>query len=133
MTSLDDAYRALAVESVSPKVEALIEAMFLAAVADGSISPEESSKFAATVSSISKGKIARESIDRRVGELTVLLGSEGRKARFESLKKRLDDLYESGTPPWQLWKQPRAVPDVMGDPLLITDSVVPAAPLVISA
>ena len=48
-------------------------------------------------------------------------------------KKRLDDLYESGIPPWQLWKQPRAVPDVMGDPLLITDSVVPAAPLVISA
>jgi tellurite resistance protein len=94
MTTLDDAYRALEVEAVSPKVEALIEAMFLAAVADGHISPEESAKFAATVTTISKGKIPRASIDHRVGELTVLLASEGRKARLESLKKRLDP----GTP-----------------------------------
>lgn len=89
MTTLDDAYRALEVEAVSPKVEALIEAMFLAAVADGSISPEESAKFAATVTTISKGKIPRASIDHRVGELALLLRNDGRKARLESLKQRL--------------------------------------------
>ena len=90
MTTLDDAYRALETEAVSPKVEALIEAMFLAALADGSISPEESAKFAATVTTISKGKIPRSAIDHRVGELTLLLRSEGRKARLDSLKNRLD-------------------------------------------
>jgi len=90
MSDLDTAYRALTDDTVSSKVEALIEAMFLAAVADGSISPDESAKFAATVSSLSKGKIARTSMDRRVGELTVLLGSEGRKARLDAVKQRLD-------------------------------------------
>lgn len=89
MTTLDDAYRALAEDHISPKVEALIEAMFLAAVADGSISPEEAAKFAATVSSISKGKIAQDAVNRRVGELTVLFGNEGRKARIAAVKNRL--------------------------------------------
>ena len=48
-------------------------------------------------------------------------------------KKRIDDLYESGNPPWQVWKKPRAIPDMLTDSLLLADSAVPAAPLVISA
>ena len=48
-------------------------------------------------------------------------------------KKRIDDLYESGNPPWQVWKKPRAIPDMLTDSLLLTDSAVPAAPLVINA
>lgn len=56
-------------------------------------------------------------------------------------KKRIDDLYESGNAPWQIWKRaptlpllpadaPEPAPDVLPHPLLLTD---PADPLVINA
>jgi len=94
MTTLDDAYRTLADGEVSPKIDALIEAMFLAALADGAISPDESAKLAATVTTLTKGKIPREAMDRKIGELTMLLGRDGRSARFDAVKARLDP----GTP-----------------------------------
>ena len=48
-------------------------------------------------------------------------------------KKRIDDLYEKGSPPWQVWKKQRPIADLIGDALLLTDSAMPAAPLVIGA
>jgi glucose-1-phosphate cytidylyltransferase len=41
-------------------------------------------------------------------------------------KKRIDDLYESGNAPWQVWKKPHPVLDILPDPLL-TDHVQPLA------
>ncbi|GAC1357414.1 MAG: hypothetical protein NVS3B10_11440 [Polyangiales bacterium] len=89
MSDLDAAYRALTDDAASPKVEALIEAMFLAATADGHFAPEESAKFAATIASIARGKIGADAIDRRVGQLSLLLQNEGRQARLASVAQRL--------------------------------------------
>ena len=89
MSTLEDAHRALSDTSSPPKVEALIEAMFLAAVADGAISPEESARFSATVAQLTKGNLTEATVQRRVGALTVLLGSEGKKARLAAVKERL--------------------------------------------
>lgn len=46
-------------------------------------------------------------------------------------KKRIDDLYESGAAPWQVWKKRPPVPDILPDPLLTAPSRV--EPLAISA
>jgi tellurite resistance protein len=73
----------------SPKLQALIEAMFLAATADGEFAPEESLQFSATIEALTDKQIDRASIQKRVAELSALLKKEGRPARLSAVAQRL--------------------------------------------
>jgi len=73
----------------SPKVQALFEAMFLAATADGEFAPEESLQLCATIEALVDKKIDRASIQKRFEELTALLKKEGRPSRLSEVAKRL--------------------------------------------
>ena len=73
----------------SPKVQALIEAMFLAATADGEFAPEESLQFSATIEALTDKKFDGASIQKRVEQLSLLLKKEGRPARLSEVAKRL--------------------------------------------
>ncbi len=90
MSELETAKRALTDEPVtSPKVDALIEAMFLAATADGEIAPEEALQFVATIEALTDRKLDREAIERRMGVLKALLREEGRQARLVAVSARI--------------------------------------------
>ncbi len=87
---LDGAKRALTDEDpASPKVEALIEAMFLAATSDGEFAIEERGQFAATIEALTNRKLSREAIDQRADRLGAQLRSEGRQARLSAVAARL--------------------------------------------
>jgi tellurite resistance protein len=90
MSDFETAKRALTDEEpTSPKVDALIEAMFLAATADGEFAPEEALQFVATVEALSNRKVARESIEQRLATLKSLLRAEGRPARLAAVAARI--------------------------------------------
>jgi tellurite resistance protein len=73
----------------SPKVDALIEAMFLAATADGEFAPEEALQFTATVEALSDRAWPRDVLAKRLEELKTLLRKEGRPARIAQVAARL--------------------------------------------
>lgn len=87
MSDLESAKRELA--PTSPKVDALIEAMFLAATADGEFAAEEALQFTATVEALADRAISRESLAQRLEQLRALLRKEGRPARIASVAARL--------------------------------------------
>lgn len=90
MSELANAKRTFAEEEIgSPKVEALVEAMFLAATSDGSISSEESLQFAATVEALADKKFVPEQIAGLVARLTDRLKQEGRAARLATVAERI--------------------------------------------
>lgn len=90
MSELETAKRALTDEpTTSPKVDALIEAMFLAATADGEFAPEEALQFVATVEALTDNKIDREGIETRIGVLKALLREEGRQKRLAAVAARI--------------------------------------------
>ena len=47
-------------------------------------------------------------------------------------KKRLDDLYESGSTPWQVWKNGQAAPRT-ASPRRLRDGLLPTAPIAVAA
>ena len=91
MSDLDHAKKELSDELGSPKVEALVEAMFLAATADGDFASEESMQFSATIGALTDRKLDPDAIYRLVGELTLKLQGEGRQARMSSIAQRLPE------------------------------------------
>ena len=89
MSDLEHEKRALTDEPTSPKVDALIEAMFLAATADAEIATEEARQFVATVEALTDRKLTAEDIERRVALLKALLREEGRQARLSAVAARI--------------------------------------------
>ena len=92
MNDLDQAKQALTSDPSalgSPKVDALIEAMFLAATADGEFSPEESLQFVATIEALSDRKLQGDALMRLVGTLAERLRVDGRPARLAAVAERL--------------------------------------------
>src|SRR6187455_776663 len=73
------------------KLEALVEAMFLAASADGEFSPVERAHFLKSVESLTDGRVPTARLAQLVAEAREALGREGRKARLLSVKSRLPD------------------------------------------
>ena len=73
------------------KLEALVEAMFLAASADGEFSPVERAHFLKTVESLTDGRLPTARLAALVAEAGEALEREGRKARLSSVKSRLPD------------------------------------------
>jgi tellurite resistance protein len=91
MSDLDHAKKELSDELGSPKVEALIEAMFLAATADGEFAPEESMQFSATIGALTDRTLDPDGVFRLVGLLSEKLRNEGRQARLSAVAQRLPE------------------------------------------
>ena len=73
------------------ELEAVFEAMFLAAFADDDFSDEERERFAARVSELSGGDVAGESFDRLLATVTRELFTHGLEQRLSTLPGRLPD------------------------------------------
>jgi len=86
MSTIDDAKKALS--NPTPKMEALIEAMYITAHADEDFGPKEREHFIANVIGISGGAIKAEDVK---GVLLKLKGKskEGRDTRLKSIAGRL--------------------------------------------
>jgi uncharacterized tellurite resistance protein B-like protein len=74
-----------------PKLEALIEIMFLAASADGEFSDVEQKHFNASIESLTSGRIKGAELDALVTKMKTSLEKEGRDSRLSSVKERLPD------------------------------------------
>jgi len=73
------------------KLEALVEAMYLAASADGEFSTAERAHFLKTAESLTDGRLATARLAQLVAEASEALEREGRQARLLSVKSRLPD------------------------------------------
>ncbi|HYQ02980.1 MAG TPA: TerB family tellurite resistance protein [Polyangiaceae bacterium] len=73
------------------KLEALIEAMYLAASADGEFSTVERAHFLKSMESLTTGRLATARLAQIVAEASDALEREGRAARLQSVKSRLPD------------------------------------------
>lgn len=73
------------------KLEALVEAMFLAAAADGEFSTIERAHFLKTMESLTNGRLPTARLAQLVAEANDALEREGREARLLSVKDRLPD------------------------------------------
>jgi len=89
MSDLEHAKKELSSDLGSPKVEALVEAMFLAATADGDFAPEEALQFSATVGALTDRKLDGDTIAALISRLSGLLKTDGRQKRLESIAARL--------------------------------------------
>ena len=75
----------------APKLEALVEAMYLAASADGEFSAEERAHFARSVESLTDKRIEGDAFDKLADRMHAALTAEGRPKRLAALKERLAD------------------------------------------
>jgi uncharacterized tellurite resistance protein B-like protein len=73
----------------SPKLEAIIEVMFLAAFADGDFGEEERVHFLHSIESLTDRHLEGETLGRLVSRIVKDLETEGRAARLASVNKRL--------------------------------------------
>lgn len=74
-----------------PKLEAMVELMYLAAYADGVVSREERDVFERHVLAESHGQISAETVRMMVTMIEKALATEKREQRFESIRRRLGD------------------------------------------
>jgi len=75
----------------APKLEALVEMMFLAAYADGEFSEEERAHFVDSVESLTNKRLSGEDLEALLLRIEKAGGSDGRDARLASVKERLGD------------------------------------------
>jgi uncharacterized tellurite resistance protein B-like protein len=78
-------------EAEPPKLEAIIELMFLAAFADGDFGEEERVHFLRSIESLTDRKMKAETVGMLVNRIIGDLGAQGRAARLASVKQRLGD------------------------------------------
>jgi len=74
-----------------PRLEAVIELMFLAAYADETITPEERTALRAQVVNSTGGSLGPETVEAILTSIEAALSQQGREARFESIRRRLGD------------------------------------------
>jgi uncharacterized tellurite resistance protein B-like protein len=74
-----------------PKLEALIEMMFLAASADGEFSDVEREHFAKSVESLTEGRIVGDALEQLLRRAKQALDESDRLARLQSVKQRLPE------------------------------------------
>ena len=75
----------------SPKLEALVEVMFLAAWADGDLGAEERAQFARSVETLTDKRVEGAAFEALFEKLSRQLAAEGRAARLATLRARLTD------------------------------------------
>lgn len=91
MSDLESAKKALLEGVASPKVEALVEAMFLAASADGELAGEEMLQFSATLGALTDKQFSPEAVAKMVETLAQKVAGEGRQARLSAVAQRLPE------------------------------------------
>jgi tellurite resistance protein len=74
-----------------PKLEALIELMYLAAYADGEFGAEERAHFVQSIQSLTDRSISETSLDELLSHIATQLKETGREARLAALKEALGD------------------------------------------
>lgn len=74
-----------------PKLEALVEMMFLAAFADGEFSDIEHQHFKQSLESLTSSRLDSQELDELLAKIQRALASDGREARLTSVKERLPD------------------------------------------
>ena len=74
-----------------PKLEALIETMFLAAFADGDFGDEERVHFVQSIESLSDVRLSGAKVDGLLAKIEKEVAASGREARFAAVKARLPD------------------------------------------
>jgi tellurite resistance protein len=72
-----------------PKLEALVDLMYLAASADGEFSDEERRHFLRSVESLTDRRIAGDALDGLVSRIEADLRSGSREGRLAAVKERL--------------------------------------------
>jgi tellurite resistance protein len=72
-----------------PRLEALIEAMFLAAYSDGEFSDVERAHFYASIESLTDRRISGPTVESLTVRMKADLEVEGRAARLEAVKEKL--------------------------------------------
>lgn len=73
-----------------PKLEALIETMFLAAFADGDFGEEERKQLIGSVQSLTDRTMSTKTTDALLTRIHAALEASGRAARLASVKERLE-------------------------------------------
>lgn len=76
----------------TPKLDALIETMFLAAYADGDIGAEERAHFTSSVESLTDRRLTGDELARLMSRLEQALSESGREARLAAVRTSLGDL-----------------------------------------
>jgi uncharacterized tellurite resistance protein B-like protein len=74
-----------------PKLNAIIELMFLAAYADGDFGDEERVHFLKSIESLTDRRLTGETLEHLVSGIAADIEKEGRTARLASVKERLGD------------------------------------------
>lgn len=74
-----------------PRLEAVVELMFLAAYADESVAPEERTIVRQQLIASTHGRLGRETVEAMLTGIEATLAQHGREARFESIRRRLGD------------------------------------------
>ena len=74
-----------------PKLEALVEMMYLAATADGEFSEVEYDTFLQSVESLTDGRLVRKDAEAIVARVKTELEQDGREARLAAVKARLPE------------------------------------------
>jgi tellurite resistance protein len=74
-----------------PKLEALVETMFLAAFADREFGDEERAEFTKGIESLTDRRISGELLGRLMERILADLQASGRRARLAAVKERLPD------------------------------------------
>lgn len=80
-----------------PKLEALIETMFLAAFADGDFGDEERKQLIDSVQSLTDRSISTTTTDALVTRIQAALAASGRAARLAAVKEQLGTMGERKT------------------------------------
>lgn len=75
----------------APKLDALIETMFLAAYADGELGDEERAHFTSSVESLTDRRITGDKLAALMARLEGALRESGREARLVAVRAGLDD------------------------------------------
>jgi tellurite resistance protein len=73
-----------------PKLEALIETMFLAASADGEFSADERAHFVRSIESLTDVRLVGEKLETVIARVEREVKASGREARLAAVKERLD-------------------------------------------
>lgn len=74
-----------------PKLEALIETMFLAASSDGEFSEEEQTHFKKSLESLTSSRLSSDELDALLTRAKTELDAQGREARLDAVKARLPE------------------------------------------
>ncbi|WP_438036215.1 tellurite resistance TerB family protein [Sorangium sp. So ce204] len=74
------------------RLEAMVEIMFLAAYADGSINDAERAELARHVAAMSDGRVGADVVESLISIIERSVRDEGRSGRFAALRVRLPDV-----------------------------------------